>query len=246
MNNYDEVAELYDIYVDVDFDVDYFVGEALKVVGPVLELACGTGRLSLPLVRAGVDLTCVDISAKMLDVLEGKLLDNKLSANVIQADICELPLDQQFDLVIFPFHSFAEIVGRNQHLEVLNTVYSGLNAGQKFICTLLNPTVHRKSIDGTKQIVGRHQLGDRTLTVSGISVGGDPVVSREQYYEIHDNRGALVSKKTMKMTYELVEPTEFLQIAESVGFSSLNRYGDYQRSVFDLDKSPVIVWELVR
>lgn len=61
--DYDAVAEVYDIYAAATYDVDFF----LSRVAPgarVLELTSGTGRLSIPLVKAGAILTCVDISHK--------------------------------------------------------------------------------------------------------------------------------------------------------------------------------------
>jgi len=64
----------YDLYVTQDVDVEVFVAEARKAQEKVLELMCGTGRVSLPLVEeAGVELTCVDASAAMLARLEEKL-----------------------------------------------------------------------------------------------------------------------------------------------------------------------------
>lgn len=46
-NKYDVVSDIYDQYVDVDFDIPFWVGEARKV-GEVLELTAGTGRITLP------------------------------------------------------------------------------------------------------------------------------------------------------------------------------------------------------
>ena len=63
---FDEVADLYDAYVNVDLDIRFFIQEARRVGGKTLELMCGTGRVSIPLLQAGVDLTCVDCSKHML------------------------------------------------------------------------------------------------------------------------------------------------------------------------------------
>ena len=51
--DYDSVAEIYDLYVTVDYDIPFFLSEAANAKGPVLELTAGTGRLSLPLARVG-------------------------------------------------------------------------------------------------------------------------------------------------------------------------------------------------
>src|SRR5450432_3797301 len=48
-------------------DVAFWRGVASAAHGPVLELGCGTGRVSLPLARAGVNLVGIDRSAPMLD-----------------------------------------------------------------------------------------------------------------------------------------------------------------------------------
>jgi ubiquinone/menaquinone biosynthesis C-methylase UbiE len=86
--DYDRVAHLYDAYVQTELDIPFFLEEAKKVGGPVLELMCGTGRVSLPLLEAGIDLTCADSPAGMLEVFRGKLEDEGLAAEVIQADAC--------------------------------------------------------------------------------------------------------------------------------------------------------------
>jgi hypothetical protein len=54
------VAELYDTYVNIAFDVPFLLNKTKEVLGEVLELRSGTGRVSIPLVEAGVPLTCVE------------------------------------------------------------------------------------------------------------------------------------------------------------------------------------------
>jgi predicted RNA methylase len=51
--DYAQVAELYDVYAQTEIDVPFF-REAASGCRAVLELTCGTGRLSIPLLRAGV------------------------------------------------------------------------------------------------------------------------------------------------------------------------------------------------
>ena len=97
INNYDTVAELYDIYVPVTFDVDFFLKETQKTSGKVLELMSGTGRVSIPLLEAGVNLTCVDLSAKSNAILKEKLQLMGLKADVHTMDVCDLELSQKFD-----------------------------------------------------------------------------------------------------------------------------------------------------
>jgi SAM-dependent methyltransferase len=83
--DYSKVAELYDLYARTDADVGFFLQET-RGCRSVLELTCGTGRLSLPLIQAGVPLTCLDNSPEMLAVLRRKLLAKGLSAPVHEMD----------------------------------------------------------------------------------------------------------------------------------------------------------------
>src|SRR5687767_13403442 len=74
-------------------DVPFWRNLALQAGGPVLELGCGTGRISLPLGRAGVPLTGIDRSAAMLAYARGRLRRARLGDRValVQGDIRHLP-----------------------------------------------------------------------------------------------------------------------------------------------------------
>lgn len=73
INNYDYISDLYDTDVPATFDIEFFIKETNKPPGEVLELMSGTGRVSVPLLQAGVKLTCVDLSAELNAVFRRKL-----------------------------------------------------------------------------------------------------------------------------------------------------------------------------
>ena len=85
--DYDRVADLYDDYVRVGFDVPFFLNAARQAAGDIPDLMSGTGHVSLPLIEAGVRLTCVDRSAEMLAVLRRKLEQRQLVAEVYLMDV---------------------------------------------------------------------------------------------------------------------------------------------------------------
>jgi SAM-dependent methyltransferase len=74
-------------------DVPFWRHLALEAGGPVLELGCGTGRVSIPLGRAGVPLTGIDRSVAMLAYARGRLRRARLGHRValVQGDIRHLP-----------------------------------------------------------------------------------------------------------------------------------------------------------
>lgn len=244
MIDYDRVARLYDAYVTADFDVPFFTAQARRAQGSVLELTSGTGRLSVPLIEAGIDLTCVDCSQAMLDVLAQKLADRGLRAELIRADICTLTLPARFDLAILPFQSFMEIVGEARQRAALASVFACLRPGGHFICTMHNPEVRRTQVDGMLRIVGRFPYEDGSLVVSGFEQGGRPLVTRHQFFEYYGPEGQLIWKQLLPMEFEFIEGDQFETMANSTGFRVSDLYGDYQRAAFDPSKSPVMIWVL--
>jgi len=244
MIDYDHIAAIYDLYVTAEYDVAFFVAETAEVEGPVLELTAGTGRLSLPLVEAGVELTCVDRSRGMLDVLSRKLEERGLHADVRCADVCDLALPARFGLAILPFQSFMEIVGDGPQRAALAAVHGCLAPGGRFICTLHNPAVRRAQVDERLRVVGRFPTPDGTLVVSGFEQGGDPVVTRLQYFESFDAGGHLRHKRLLPMEFAFVERDEFASMAEASGFRVVELYGDYDRTPFEPEHSPVMIWVL--
>lgn len=242
--DYDSVADLYDLYVTADYDISFFLQETANVNGPVLELTAGTGRLSVPLVRAGTQLTCVDSSRGMLDVLSRKLREHGLNAGVRCADVCALELPASFQLALLPFQSFMEIVGEDRQRRALAAVFACLVPGGRFICTMHNPAVRRAQVDGALRIVGRFPVPDGTLVVSGFEQGGFPVVERLQFFEFFGSDGRLRSKRLLPMAFAFVEKADFESMARDTGFDVIELYGNYDRSSFDADRSPVMIWVL--
>jgi len=107
--NYDQIAELYDLHVRDDFDVTFYIQEANQASGAVLELMAGTGRVSLPLVAAGVKLTCLDYSQSLLSILSNKLRAKGLKANICHEDVRDFDLGKVYQLIFIAFNAFSEI-----------------------------------------------------------------------------------------------------------------------------------------
>lgn len=242
--DYNSIAEIYDLYVNADYDIPFFLSESRAVQGAILELMAGTGRLSLPLIESGAKLTCVDSSNAMLEVLSRKLQQRGLHAEVVCADVCQLSLPAAFELAILPFQSFMEIIGEENQRAALATVFKCLVPGGRFICTLHNPAIRRKQVDGLLHFVGHFATKDGTLVVSGFEQGGNPVVSRQQFFEFFDGEGRLREKRLLHMKFAFVEKDEFEQMAQDAGFRVAQLYGAYDRARFDPAQSPVMIWVL--
>jgi ubiquinone/menaquinone biosynthesis C-methylase UbiE len=244
--DYDLVADLYDLYVTADYDVPFFVAEVTRTKGAVLELTAGTGRLSLPLIEAGARLTCVDASRGMLDMLARKLAERGLRAELRRAEASRMELSERFELALLPFQSFMEILDEDDQRAALAAVFACLEPGGRFICTMHNPAVRRRQVDGMLRLVGQFAAPEGTLVVSGVEQGGNPVVARLQFFELFGADGRMLWKRLLPMRFAFVEKETFERMAREVGFRIANLYGNYDRSPFDPASSPVMIWMLER
>ena len=177
-------------------------------------------------------------------MLSRKLRERGLQAEVLRADVCRLQLQPSFQLAILPFQSFMEIVGEERQCQALAAVFACLVRGGRFICTLHNPVVRRTQVDGVLRVVGRFPTRDGALVVSGFEQGGRPLVTRLQFFEFFGDDGHLRSKQLLPMEFAFVERDEFESMAQDVGFKVLTLYGNYDRSPFDANRSPVMIWVL--
>jgi ubiquinone/menaquinone biosynthesis C-methylase UbiE len=103
---YDDIARLYDPWsASVVEDVAFYVDEAVRSGGPVLELGVGTGRIAVPVAAAGVRVVGVDLSEGMLAVAREAAALAGVELDLRQGDMREPPVDERFPLVMIPFRS---------------------------------------------------------------------------------------------------------------------------------------------
>jgi len=246
--DYAHIADLYDTFVKTDFDVAFFLKESQSVSGEVLELTSGTGRLSLPLIEAGVRLTCVDQSAEMLSVLRENLAARKLCAPIHQADMCHFSLGKKFDLIIIPFNAFAELTSLADQHDTLTCVRQHLSDTGRFICTLHNPSVRLKRVDGQLRLWGKFPLDNDQgvlllLGLENLDPSGN-TVSGLEFFEEYDKEGKMRAKRLLEIHFSLPEKQRFEERIAAAGFKPVALYGDYSCAPFQEDTSPAMIWVL--
>lgn len=249
INNYDFIADLYDIYVPVAYDMPFFLNETRKSSGEVLELMAGTGRVSIPLLEAGIKLTCLDISAELIAIFEHKLRQMGLKADIYQMDVCELDIPKKFAMIIIPFHSFAHIVSTSDQRKALDRIHQHLLPGGTFICTLGNPTLRQNDVDGQLRLANRYPLEDGQGTLllwikEDFNPDDNQIVEAMQFFEEYDAKGILKSKRLLELHFRLSRKDEFEELAKAAGFKVKALYGDYSYEKFSEQSSPFMIWIL--
>ncbi len=140
------VAEFYDHIVSFSNrrDVSFFINQARRVGGPILEIGCGTGRVLIPTARAGIPVVGLDNSSPMLNVCRKNLSleSNKVLSmveGVEHTDMRCFSLKRKFNLITFPFYTFNYLVTLDDQLCCLSQVRQHLRDKGILILDLPNP-----------------------------------------------------------------------------------------------------------
>lgn len=246
LNDYNPVAHLYDTYVRVDLDFGFFRTRAAATEGAVLELMAGTGRVSVGILDANPNLTCVDISVEMLRVLRRKIFGRPAHPQVVCADVRSLPLGCRYDLALIPFNSFSELVSEDDRRLALAETWRVLIDGGQLICTLHNPAVRKRQLDDQDRLLGSFEMsegGRLELLARGSLDPRTCLASSKQTCRILNAHGELVDELFQHVRFALIERDEFESMASSAGFEIVNLVGDYEESAFS-ENSPFMIWTL--
>jgi SAM-dependent methyltransferase len=174
---YDRIARLYDPWsASVTEDVEFYVQEARRAGAPVVELACGTGRIAVPIAMAGIRVIGVDASPAMLEVARGyartegveELLDLR------HGDLREPPVSERVALVLIPFRSLLHMTTDDDRLRALGAAHALLRPGGRLVFDVFAPSrddvedTHGRWLEREPGIFERADWdeGARTLTLS--------------------------------------------------------------------------------
>ena len=213
LSAYDAIARLYDPWSrSVTEDVDFYVAEARKAGGPVVELGVGTGRIAVPTALRGVGVIGVDSSAGMLDVCRRRAEEAGVTSlvDLRLGDLRRPPVDERVRLVTAPFRSLLHLWTDEERLQALSAAYGLLEEGGRFVFDVFAPSradveeTHGRWLEREPGIWERADwdLERRVLT---LSVRGD------------------AGETTMALAW--MSPDEWRSLLEAAGFEVLACYG---------------------
>lgn len=140
MSVYDNIARLYDPWSrSVVEDVSFYVDEAVRSGGPVLELGVGTARIAVPIAVAGIEVVGVDLSEGMLEVARERAALAGVSLDLRQGDMRDPPVEGTFPLVVIPFRSLLHMETDIDRRSVLRAVAERLAPSGRFVFDVFAP-----------------------------------------------------------------------------------------------------------
>lgn len=227
-------------------DVDFYVAEAetAKGAGPILEVGCGTGRILLPIARAGATITGLDSSVRMIARLREKLgaeiaaVQSRVTVDL--HDMLSFDLSKRFALIIAPFRVLQHVTTTDDQLRFLENVARHLAPGGRFVFDVFNPRfdilvsangVEREDTPEQRLPDGRTlRRAYRIVRVRWI----DQVSESELVYYVDGNRYV----QAFEMRWYLA--AEIGHLLARAGFRVREMFGDFQRGPV-VDGCPEII-----
>ena len=246
--DFDLVASYYDLFVRADFDLPFWIEEARQHPGRRLELMCGTGRISLAILEAGLSLDCVDYSAALLECLRGKLDSRGLSAGVFEMDARELSFANLYDWAFIGFHAFAELRTRSDQGQGLRSIHRVLRERGVLSVALHNPAIRGPQLDGKWGEIASTPIpdSDRRLRVRArffYDTATGQATGEQEYTEVGP-ADDLAARSVLPVRFCLVDRLTFESLVADAGFAVESLVGSYDRAPFDDDQSPVMIYRL--
>lgn len=135
-------GEIYDKMNNFAFDLDFYKKWCGRRPGRVLELCCGTGRLTLPLKASGIDIMGLDGSDSMLEMARRKAGQQKLEVDFRKGDMRGFDLGCTFSTIFIPFNSLQNTYSIEDLERIFRCVRKHLEPDGLFIFDIFNPSIH--------------------------------------------------------------------------------------------------------
>jgi len=225
-------------------DVPFWRRVAAEAGGPVLELGCGTGRVSIPVARAGVRLAEARLSAPMLDRARQRAarrspipsprspIPSLQPPHFIRGDIRRLPFRAgAFSMVIAPYGILQSLTRPRDLADTLAAVSRGLPSGALFRMDLVPDVPNWREYRNRVQLRGRSRGAQLTLIESVSQDRKRRLTTFEQRYV--ERRGRDSREHQFTLTFRTLSVPEMVRQLERAGFAVESVLGDYRGRPWD-------------
>lgn len=211
-------------------DGPFFLEMARQIGGPVLDLGCGSGRVTIPLAQEGIDITGLDIVPGMLAQAKQKAAG--LPIHWVEADGRAFQLERQFDFIFAAGCVFQHLLTRPDQETMLARIREHLTANGRFATALFFPHLDQLAAVTEEQA----WFSYTTIDGRGVDVSGteyyDPLrqVKVETAIRRWTDKDGHSTTLRAPLSLRYLFPQEAEALFHYNGFTTLSVYGDWDRT----------------
>jgi SAM-dependent methyltransferase len=224
--------ELYDALLPVEAHVPFYVDLARQQAGAVLELACGTGQLTIPVAELGLVTVGLDQSGAMLSVAKRRASTANASVAFVQGDMRDFALGRDFNLIFVARNSLLHLLSTADLLATLAAVRRHLTPDGVFAFDIFNPDA--------KRLAGPRGQRFPVMEVPTAAFGPLRVEETHDYDPVTQvNRGTWYISTpdkpdawTVPMVLRSIFPHELQSVIPGAGLELITRFGELSGAPF--------------
>jgi SAM-dependent methyltransferase len=222
-------------YADYKPDLAFWRKQARSYGSPILELACGTGRVTIPLALDGHSLTGLDLSAGMLEQARRKAGAAGVEITWARGDCRDFDLGEKFAMIFLPFNSVAHLHTLEDIERCLACIRRHLAPGGRFIFDIFNPSLRVLMRDPTKRYPDATYTdpdGRGTIEVTENNVYDSKlqINTVNLYFKMPDG-GEVRGELAMRIWY----PREMDAVLKYNSLAIEHNFGDFNETLFEAD-----------
>ncbi|MDX8365354.1 class I SAM-dependent methyltransferase [Cytobacillus sp. IB215665] len=244
-NNFEEYddANLYDMENTFLNDIPFLTKWASKQHGMIIDLACGTGRATIPLAKKGYKLIGVDIYKSMLEQARNKANNQNLHIEWVEQDCTQLNLSEVGSMVYMVGNGFQHFLTNEAQNHLLTSVNRHLEHDGIFIFDTRFPSVEELLQPSTEEYWRTYTRNDgKIVDVSTISTYD--ALNQLQHYttirKVKNEQGIKIDETSTQITLRYVFPKEMERLLSDSGFEILHIFKDWNEAPITNDSYSMI------
>ena len=227
-----DYPDLYDALLPVHAEVPFYVDVARQQAGPVLELACGTGQLTVPIALAGFPTTGLDQSTAMLEVAKKRASAAGASVEFLHGDMRDFSLGREFKLIIVARNSLLHLLSTEDLLAAFAAARLHLAPDGVFAFDVFNPSVAVLARPAGQRVPVMEAVatpfGPLTVETTNDYDAATQVNRATWYISTSDRRDAW----TVPLVLRSIFPQELPLLLSAAGLEMTDRFGELDRAPF--------------
>jgi len=221
-------------------DIPFYLDLIKKYGDPVLELACGTGRVTIQIAEQGYNITGLDISEPMVALGKEKAETKDVKIEWIISDVRSFDLKRKFNFIFYPFNSILHLHDNDSYYACFDNVRKHLTDKGRFLLEIFMPSLKILTRD-PNEYYGHNEFdhpdfGLVKMCEQTVYDNAKQILSIVWKYEIENG-----SRSDIHFQLRILFPQEIDAMLEHCGLEIEHKFGRYDKSPFDSDSAKQII-----
>ena len=215
-------------------DIPFYLRHIQIYGDPALELGCGTGRITIPLAEAGIDIAGIDVLETMLSHARQKAESKGIKIEWAKADCRDFRLNRKFNYIFSPFNSILHLHDLESYEACFSCVKKHLTPDGKFVIEVFNPRLDVLTRDSGERVsIAEYPDPDGKGTVVITETNHYDKASQINHIKWHYDIANGAEKFVREINLRIIFPKELDALLHYNGFVIEKKYGDFDGSDFN-------------